>query len=51
MCLESLEAVPRTNSKTLEAIEKTFQKAEIEFIGTLKSGAGVHWKVFFSEML
>ena len=45
MRLESLEGVPGTHSKTLEAIEKAFEKAGIEFIGTPDSGAGVRWKV------
>ena len=45
MRLESLEGVPGTHSKTLEAIEKAFEKAGIEFIGTPESGAGVRWRI------
>jgi transcriptional regulator with XRE-family HTH domain len=45
MRLESLEGVPGTHSKTLESIEKAFEKAGIEFIGTPESGAGVRWRV------
>ena len=44
MRLESLEGVPGTHARTLEAIEKTFEKAGIEFIGTPDDGAGVRWK-------
>ena len=41
MRLESLEGVPRTHAKTLEAIERAFQDAGIEFIGTSDDGPGV----------
>jgi transcriptional regulator with XRE-family HTH domain len=41
MRLESLEGVPSTHAKTLEVIEKTFNKAGIEFIGAPDDGPGV----------
>ena len=41
MRLESLEGVPGTHAKTLEAIEKAFEKAGIQFIGTPDDGPGV----------
>lgn len=44
MRLETLEGVPGAQAKTLEAIQKTFEEAGIEFIGTPDSGAGVRWK-------
>ena len=43
--LESANAVPGAQFKTLEAIKDAFEKAGIEFIGTPESGAGVRWKV------
>ena len=45
MRLEVLEGVPSAQVKTLEAIQKAFEKADIEFIGTPESGAGVRWRV------
>lgn len=44
MRLEVLEGVPSAQAKTLEVIQKTFEEAGIEFIGTPESGAGVRWK-------
>ncbi len=41
MRLESLEGVPGTHAKTLEAIEKAFKDAGIEFIGTPDNGPGI----------
>jgi hypothetical protein len=41
MRLESLEGVPGTHAKTLETIEKTFEAAGIEFIGSPDDGPGV----------
>jgi len=41
MRLESLEGVPGTHAKTLAAIEKAFENAGIEFIGTPDDGPGV----------
>jgi hypothetical protein len=45
MRLEVLEGVPSAQAKTLEIIQKTFEDAGIEFIGTPESGAGVRWRV------
>jgi hypothetical protein len=45
MRLEVGEGVPGAQAKTLEAIQKAFEKADIEFIGTPESGAGVRWRV------
>ena len=44
MRLETGEGVPAAQVKTLDAIQKAFEKAGIEFIGTPDSGAGVRWK-------
>jgi hypothetical protein len=44
MRLEVLEGIPSAQAKTLDAIQKAFEKAGIEFIGTSESGAGVRWK-------
>ena len=44
MRLEVLEGVPSAQAKTLETIQKAFEKAGIEFIGTPEAGAGVRWK-------
>ena len=44
MRLESAEGVPSGNIKTFEAVQKAFEKAGIEFIGSLEEGAGVRWK-------
>ena len=45
MRLEVLEGVPAAQAKTLDAIQKAFEKAGIEFIGTPEDGAGVRWKL------
>lgn len=45
MRLEVLEGVPGAQVKTLEAIQKAFEEAGIEFIGTPEEGAGVRWKL------
>jgi transcriptional regulator with XRE-family HTH domain len=45
MRLEVLEGVPSAQAKTLETIQKAFEKAGIEFIGTPEAGAGVRWKI------
>jgi hypothetical protein len=45
MRLEVLEGVPSAQAKTLETIQKAFEKAGVEFIGTPESGAGVRWKL------
>lgn len=44
MRLESSGGVPSGNIKTFEAVQKAFEKAGVEFIGTPESGAGVRWK-------
>ena len=44
MRLESADGVPSGNIKTFEAVQKAFEKAGIEFIGTPEEGAGVRWK-------
>jgi transcriptional regulator with XRE-family HTH domain len=44
MRLETGEGVPGAQAKTLGAIQKAFEDAGIEFIGTPESGAGVRWK-------
>lgn len=45
MRLEVLEGVPGAQAKTLETIQKIFEDAGIEFIGTPEEGAGVRWKI------
>ena len=45
MRLESADGVPSGNIKTFEAVQKAFEKAGIEFIGTPEEGAGVKWKL------
>ena len=44
MRIESFEGVPASNFKTLDAIQKAFEAAGLEFIGSPESGAGVRWK-------
>jgi transcriptional regulator with XRE-family HTH domain len=44
MRLEASEGVPSGNIKTFEAVQKAFEKAGIEFIGSPESGAGVRWR-------
>ena len=44
MRLEVLDGVPSAQAKTLETIQKAFEKAGVEFIGTPEEGAGVRWK-------
>ena len=41
MRIESAIGVPGAHAKTLEAIEKAFEKAGIQFIGTPDDGPGV----------
>jgi len=41
MRIESANGVPGAHAKTLEAIEKAFEKAGIQFIGTPDDGPGV----------
>ena len=44
MRLESAEGIPSGNIKTFEAVQKAFETAGIEFIGSPEDGAGVRWK-------
>lgn len=44
MRLEAGEGVPGAQAKTLDAIQKAFEAAGVEFIGTPDEGAGVRWK-------
>ena len=44
MRLEASDGVPSGNIKTFESVQKAFESAGIEFIGTSESGAGVRWK-------
>jgi transcriptional regulator with XRE-family HTH domain len=44
MRLESSQGVPSGNIKTFEAVQKAFETAGVEFIGTPESGAGVRWR-------
>lgn len=44
MRLETGEGVPGAQAKTLDAIQKAFEEAGLEFIGTPESGAGVKWR-------
>ena len=41
MRLEVLEGVPSAQAKTLEAIQKAFESAGVEFIGSPEDGPGV----------
>ena len=45
MRLESADGVPSGNIKTFEAVQRVFEKAGIEFIGSQEEGAGVRWKI------
>ena len=45
MRLEVLEGIPGAQAKTLDAIQKAFEQAGIEFIGTPEAGAGVRWRI------
>jgi transcriptional regulator with XRE-family HTH domain len=45
MRLEVLDGVPSAQAKTLENIQKAFENAGIEFIGSPDEGAGVRWKL------
>ena len=42
--LESADGVPNGNIKTFDAVQKAFDKAGIEFIGSPEDGAGVRFK-------
>ena len=45
MRLEVLDGVPSAQAKTLETIQRAFEKAGVEFIGSPEEGAGVRWKL------
>jgi transcriptional regulator with XRE-family HTH domain len=45
MRLEVLEGVPSAQAKTLETIQKAFESAGVEFIGSPEDGPGVRWRV------
>ena len=44
MRLESAEGVPSGNIKTFESVQRAFEKAGVEFIGSPEEGAGVRWR-------
>ena len=44
MRLEAANGIPGGNIKTFEAVQKAFEKAGIEFIGTPEDGAGIRFK-------
>jgi hypothetical protein len=41
MRLESAEGIPSGNIKTFEAVQKAFESAGVEFIGSPEDGPGV----------
>ena len=43
MRLETGDGVPSAQAKTLDSIQKAFEKAGVEFIGSPEEGAGVRW--------
>ncbi len=43
--LESSDGVPSGNIRTFEAVQKAFEQAGVEFIGTPEKGAGVRWRL------
>jgi len=45
MRLESSAGTPAGNIRTFEAVQKAFEQAGIEFIGTPEAGAGVRWRI------
>ena len=44
MRLESADGIPSGNIKTFESVQKAFEQAGIEFIGTPDDGPGVRLK-------
>ncbi len=44
MRLESADGIPSGNIKTFESVQKAFEQAGIEFIGTPEDGPGVRLK-------
>ncbi len=45
MRMETVDGVPNSTMKTIEAIKRAFENAGIEFIGSPEDGAGVRWKI------
>ncbi len=45
MRMETADGVPNGTMKTMEAIQRAFEEAGVEFIGTPNQGAGVRWSV------
>jgi hypothetical protein len=46
MRLESSEGIPGGHIKTLDTVQRTFEDAGVEFIGTPDDGPGVRLKKF-----
>jgi len=44
MRLETGEGIPSAQAKTLDAIEKAFERVGVQFIGSPEGGAGVKWR-------
>ena len=44
MRMETVDGVPNSTMKTIEAIKRAFEDAGIEFLGSPGEGAGVRWK-------
>jgi transcriptional regulator with XRE-family HTH domain len=44
MRMETVDGVPNSTMKTIEAIKRAFEDAGIEFLGSPEEGAGVRWK-------
>ena len=42
--MESVDGVPPSQAKTLEAVRKAVEKAGVEFTGSPDSQAGVRWR-------
>lgn len=42
--MESSDGIPSGQIKTLDAVQKAFEEAGIEFIGSPDEGAGVRWR-------
>lgn len=42
--MEAIDGVPSTHVRTLESVQKAFEEAGVEFLGSPESGAGVRWK-------
>ncbi len=49
MRLEVLEGVPSAQAKTLETIQKVFESAGVEFIGSPEDGPGVRLRKLSSK--